>query len=216
MSENLEAVNLADLGKYDLRDIAEHLTSAVRATKTSELLHQRHLPGVILRHQNDSDSLRAVFRAKANAKNGNLTTAIFDKERARWAGLGSVMHGLPLREPKNSLFGLLPAKLTRRSSWLAEQQFMDGPNVTAWLDARYEDPADLGAMYAMLAKEGGEGSWTIEPVRSGITIAEAITLGGLQQAAVAPMRYDDNESGLTPPLSNLYLYQPAASSGTEF
>lgn len=134
MSEQLTTFRLTDLTRRELRDVATDLTSAVRSTNTDEMLQRRHLPGVIRRHQDESDSLRALFRAKSRIlHDGAAISTVFDEKLGRHVGMGSLLRGLPLREPANALTGLLPAKLTRRSELLATQQFTDGPNITAWL-----------------------------------------------------------------------------------
>jgi hypothetical protein len=214
--DDIQCIPLTALSSYNqMQEVAYDLTSSVRSAATGDILYDRHLRGVILRHQNEADSLDALYRAQQKMEAGKMAAYALlrqanEYDDDRWVGMGTILPRLPLRRPTTTLTGLLPAKLTRKSDLLARNVTMQGPNVTAWVDAAHMEVGTLAPLYKKLAEEGGEGSWTIEPGPKSIA-GRAIQASGMTLATLE-FRYDDNESGLTPPLSLLYKLGSAAAS----
>ena len=172
---------------------------------TRAILHERHMPGVILRHGKTSTSRDAFKDVKEQMENGRLK-AFMIYQGDHWAGVGTIMPDLPLREPANALGNLLPAGVTRRSDFLSRPVVTDGPNISAWLAAEDYRDDTLGSAYSLMQEflEEGQNAWTLEPIRSHIG-SQAMKAAGMMLAG-GPKRYDDFEAlgESRPPVSNLY------------
>lgn len=197
-----DVVPLDYLSEEEREELGWNLYEAASDEHTRDWLLERHLDGVVGRH----DTLDHSRSAAGAAYNKQLTTN--DDYYAllvggsQWVGMGTIMPSLPLRAP-HAVTGLLPARITRQSDLLSKPVLTSGPNVTAWVSHEHGDR--LIDAYGKLGEIAGKGAWTIEPVRSarGIASIRAAGFTALRKAD----HYDDMETRYTPPLSQYFERQ---------
>ena len=186
----------------DLLALGTDLSELVNEPATRDILEERHLDGVLVRHTSIDDSMAAVERAREQHLTTNDQNFGLLLGEDTWIGMGSLMRTLPLRVPRVEAAGLLPAAITRGSRILSKQVPVAGPNITAWVAAEHHRNR-LSGIYRSLGELAGTG-WTIEPVRSyegsrALRAAGFISTGRIR-------RYDDLETGYSPPLAELFTY----------
>lgn len=199
-TNHFDLVPMDWMGDEELAALGPELHEMAAQPETQQMLAERHLDGVALRHGDADDSNEAVRRAleQHTTTNHEFFGVLVDGER--WIGMASIMPSLPLYVPRLGALGLLPAGITRRNRALAARMPTDGPNLTAWVGAEHEHR--LADTYGKLGEIAGRG-WTIEPVNSRGS-SRALRAAGFRP--VGPrQRYDDMETGNTPPLSQYFV-----------
>jgi hypothetical protein len=190
------------MSRDEVAALGVQLHEAVAEPDTQDLLLERHLDGVVARHERYADSMHTVQRAReqhVTTSNQNYGVLVGGE---RWIGMGSLMPGLPLRAPQAQPLGLLPAGVTRGNHMLSRPVPVEGPNITAWVAEQYSD-SHLTEVYRTLGEIAGHG-WTIEPIRSRQG-TRALRAAGFV-AASGQLRYDDMETRHRPPVSQLFTY----------
>src|SRR5690348_7030097 len=102
----------------ELEQLGWQMHDAVADAATHDWLIERHLDGVVGRHDTVDHSRSAVARAHTKHLSTNDDHFGLLLDGSEWIGMGSLMPSLPLRAP-TAASGLLPAKITRASRYLA-------------------------------------------------------------------------------------------------
>jgi hypothetical protein len=194
-----DIVPLDHMTEDEREELGLNLFESVSDEHTRDWLLERHLDGVVGRH----DTIDSSLAAAGAAYNKQLTTnddyyglLVGGNE---WVGMGTIMPSLPLRAP-HAVTGMLPTRITRQTDYLSKPVITHGPNVTAWVNGEHGDR--LIDAYGRLGEIAGKGAWTIEPVRSARGLA-SIRAAGFT-AVMRAQRYDDMETGNTPPLAQYF------------
>lgn len=202
LNREFDFVPMADMSDQDREALGWQLHEAVADEHTRDWLLERHLDGVVARHDTVDHSRSTVGRAynKDLTTNDDYYGLLVGGEE--WVGMATIMPSLPLRAP-HAVTGLLPTRISRENDYLSKPVITRGPNVTAWVSQEHGDR--LIDAYGRLGEIAGRGAWTIEPVRSARGIA-SIRAAGFT-ALMKAQRYDDMETRYTPPLAQYFERQ---------
>lgn len=219
------ALEVIPIGKIvengELTRIAMTVNTNIRKERTQQLLHSRHLLGVVRRHEGRlSNSEQAVSAARRLHTTGKLGVYVL-REQATYVGMATVDPEPVLRKQIIAI----PPKFARGP--LSHGVELPGPEVTAWVSPGH-GPSGLnnlteaykalrtpygiaGDMYARFANENNSApidvhAWTIEPLDAPQWIHTAIRSAGFVPEGSKPGYYDDGESKrYAPPMSRLYI-----------
>lgn len=194
----------SDFNQAERLELAGRLHDLVNDNR--ELLHTRHLLGVIARYGQDVDLAERNIRIgqSISDQRGVQPYAIID-ETGDVQGTGSVYPGLPLRELRLPV----PPRFAIRGISERMPRYFD-LEIHAWTDKNHIDL--LSAAYTELLEPARkfrtwlnlEVTWTTEPTRTPKSVHEAIVSAGLRELRTS--RYDDKESRhIVPPRSVLYV-----------
>lgn len=224
MPTTYEVTSLAYVAAERARSLGRGVNELINTGENREMLHGRHLLGVLDRFGESPDAAvasmrRAMIRSRVSVSDPtsprNTAFVVCRHEDGAVVGMGTVIEGLELYRHRRDL--RLPPHLARNFglSVLQHEIVRSHPNLSAWVST--EEASDMLALskplmqtyQTMLETTGGRG-WTLVPHGNFHAASVYVETMDVGFEKVATGRFDEMEPDgwHAPPISDLFVASP--------